>query len=32
MEAYAKLVRQRGSKEYAPIYPIMLDLLQKGLH
>ncbi|XP_076469307.1 conserved oligomeric Golgi complex subunit 5-like [Babylonia areolata] len=32
LEAYAKLVRQRGSKEYAPVYPIMLDLLQKGLH
>ncbi|KAK7101689.1 conserved oligomeric Golgi complex subunit 5-like isoform X2 [Littorina saxatilis] len=31
LEAYAKLVRQRQSKEYAPVYPIMLDLLQKGL-
>ncbi|KAL8566375.1 hypothetical protein ACOMHN_049333 [Nucella lapillus] len=31
LEAYVKLVRQRQSKEYAPVYPIMLDLLQKGL-
>lgn len=31
LEAYAKLVRQRQSKEYAPVYPLMLDLLQKGL-
>ncbi|KAK7476321.1 hypothetical protein BaRGS_00032439 [Batillaria attramentaria] len=31
LEAYAKLVRQRQSKEYAPVYPIMLELLQKGL-
>ncbi|XP_071081856.1 conserved oligomeric Golgi complex subunit 5-like [Haliotis cracherodii] len=31
LEAYTKLVRQRQSKEYAPIYPVMVDLLQRGL-
>lgn len=32
LEAYVKLVRQRQSKEYAPVYPIMLEMLQKGVH
>ncbi|GFR70305.1 conserved oligomeric Golgi complex subunit 5 [Elysia marginata] len=31
LESYARLVRQRQSKEYAPVYPIMLEMLQKGL-
>ncbi|KAK3767574.1 hypothetical protein RRG08_003835 [Elysia crispata] len=31
LESYARLVRQRQRKEYAPVYPIMLEMLQKGL-
>ncbi|KAK6993674.1 conserved oligomeric Golgi complex subunit 5 [Biomphalaria glabrata] len=32
LEAYAKLIRQKQGKEYTAVYPIMLDLLQRGLH
>ncbi|XP_041349093.1 conserved oligomeric Golgi complex subunit 5-like [Gigantopelta aegis] len=31
LEAYNKLVRQRQGKQYASVYPIMVELLQKGL-
>ncbi|KAH9496319.1 Conserved oligomeric Golgi complex subunit [Bulinus truncatus] len=31
LEAYAKLIRQKQGKEYTAVYPIMLELLQKGL-
>ncbi|ESO82323.1 hypothetical protein LOTGIDRAFT_198052 [Lottia gigantea] len=31
LEAYVKNVRQRQGKEYADVYPIMIDLLQRGL-
>ncbi|XP_059152670.1 conserved oligomeric Golgi complex subunit 5-like [Physella acuta] len=31
LEAYARLVRQNQSKEYAAVYPVMLEMLQKGL-
>ncbi|GFO07452.1 conserved oligomeric Golgi complex subunit 5 [Plakobranchus ocellatus] len=31
LESYARLVRQRQSKEYTPVYPVMLEMLQKGL-
>ena len=30
LEAYVQSVRAREGKEFAPIYPIMLDILQKG--
>ncbi|XP_033647188.1 conserved oligomeric Golgi complex subunit 5-like [Asterias rubens] len=30
LEAYVQSVRSRQGKEFAPIYPIMLDLLQRG--
>ncbi|XP_071960171.1 conserved oligomeric Golgi complex subunit 5-like [Antedon mediterranea] len=30
LEAYVQAVRSRQAKEFAPIYPIMLDILQKG--
>ncbi|CAL1534536.1 unnamed protein product [Lymnaea stagnalis] len=32
LEAYAKLVRQKQGKEYVAVYPVMLEMLQKGLH
>ncbi|KAL3853402.1 hypothetical protein ACJMK2_016944 [Sinanodonta woodiana] len=31
LEAYVQQVKSRHGKEFAPIYPIMLQLLQKGL-
>ncbi|XP_055958266.1 conserved oligomeric Golgi complex subunit 5 [Patella vulgata] len=31
LEAYVKTVRQRQGKEYADVYPIMIEILQKGL-
>jgi len=30
LEAYAHSIKQRQVKEYAPVYPIMLQLLQKA--
>ncbi|XP_033119679.1 conserved oligomeric Golgi complex subunit 5-like [Anneissia japonica] len=30
LEAYVQAVRSRQGKEFAPTYPIMLDILQKG--
>ena len=31
LEAYVQSVRQRQGKEFASIYPVMVDLLQAGL-
>lgn len=31
LEAYVQQVRCRQGKEFAPIYPVMLELLQQGL-
>ena len=31
LESYVQHVTSRGGREFAPIYPIMLDMLQKGL-
>ena len=31
LESYAKSVSAEGITEYAPVYPVMLELLQKGL-
>ena len=31
LESYVQMVRAREGKEFASVYPIMLDLLQKGL-
>ena len=30
LEAYVQSVRARGEKEFATIYPILLDVLQSG--
>ncbi|CAH1787402.1 unnamed protein product, partial [Owenia fusiformis] len=32
LESYVQSVRVKGGKEFAAIYPIMLDILQKALH
>lgn len=32
LEAYVKTVSAKGGTEYAPVYPVMLELLQKGLN
>ena len=31
LEAYVKTVSAKGGTEYALVYPVMLELLQKGL-
>ncbi|XP_064633908.1 conserved oligomeric Golgi complex subunit 5-like [Lineus longissimus] len=31
LESYVQLIRVREGKEFAPIYPIMVDLLQRGM-
>ncbi|XP_060052379.1 conserved oligomeric Golgi complex subunit 5 isoform X2 [Erinaceus europaeus] len=31
LEAYVQSVRSRGGKEFAPVYPIMVQLLQKAM-
>jgi hypothetical protein len=31
LESYVQSVTSRGGKEFTPVYPIMIDLLQRGL-
>ena len=31
LDTYAKRVRSQGQSRYAPIYPVMVELLKKGM-
>jgi len=31
LDTYAKRVRSQGQSQYAPIYPVMVELLKKGM-